>query len=91
MPIEESQFLGILGIDGIVPSDHEIIAVNADPSLTEELLGTKRNYFIIQSAAENSRREAKIGNVLGSIVQPSSRSCRCLLVHSYIWESHSLI
>jgi hypothetical protein len=32
MPIEESKFLGILGIDGIVPSDHEIMAVNANPS-----------------------------------------------------------
>jgi hypothetical protein len=30
MPIKESKFLGILGIDGIVPSDNEIIAVNAD-------------------------------------------------------------
>jgi hypothetical protein len=50
MPIEESQFLGILGIDGIVPSDHEIIAVNANPvSLTKELLGTKRRSFITQS------------------------------------------
>jgi hypothetical protein len=33
-----------------LPSDHEIIAVNADPvSLTKELLGTKRRSFITQS------------------------------------------
>ena len=43
-----------------MPSDHEMIAVNADPvSLTKELLGTKRKSFITPSAAENSRMEVK--------------------------------
>ena len=59
MPIEESKFLGILGIDEIVPSDHEIIAVNADRLPTKGASWNKEDILYHPKLAENSRREVK--------------------------------